>query len=107
MTTPRNRRRHTRYSIEKACKVYHPASRRYSGGQTVNVSDGGAMVLVDGWRPLSAGEELDVVIAWTAKPVLPADSMLRGRVVRSTLDDAGRQVVAVEFDEAVAVRVAA
>lgn len=98
----RDRRRYERRGVERACKVYHPASRRYAAGRTVNLSAGGALVKVEGSRPLEPGEELDVIVAWDARAVLPAESMLRGRVVR-----ADGPLVAVEFDEAVVGRAAA
>jgi c-di-GMP-binding flagellar brake protein YcgR len=106
-TTQRDRRRHVRRGVEKACKVYHPASRRYAPARAVNVSEGGALVVVEGWRRLAPGDEIDMVIAWTSRPVLPADAMWRGRVVRAEMDDSARQTVGVEFDQAVAVQIAA
>jgi hypothetical protein len=102
MDTPRDRRRSERREVQKACKVYHPVTRRYAPGHAVNISAHGALVRVEGWTRLSPGDPISLVIAWTDRPILPADAMVRGTVVRSDADNAGRQAVAVDFDQAVA-----
>lgn len=100
--TGEERRRHDRAAILKPCKVYMPASGRFAPGRTCNVSAGGALVSVEGGRPMAAGEEINVTIAFSRMPVVPADQMLRGRVVRAGACEGGRQLVAVEFEKELA-----
>jgi hypothetical protein len=93
----RDRRRHERRMVERACKVYDPASRRFGPGRTQNLSASGARVVVQWLRPLSVGDEIDLVIGWSGRPILPADAMARGRVCRVDAAYGEVQVVAVEF----------
>src|SRR5881392_3656627 len=94
-----DRRRHERQRVEKACKVYDPASRRYGPGKTYDVCAGGARVVVQWLRPLSVGDEIDLVVGWSSRPLLPADAMARGRVRRIDAAYGEVQVIAVEFDQ--------
>jgi hypothetical protein len=98
MPTTQERRRHERREVIKPCKIYDPASRRFGPGTTQNVSSSGARVVVQWLRPLSVGDEIDLIIGWSAKPLLPADRMVRGRIRRVDAAYGEVQVIAVEFD---------
>ncbi len=102
-----DRRRHERHDVEKPCKVYDPASRRFAPGRTKNISRAGALVTIQWARPLSAGDPIDIVIAWSPRPLLPADSMVRARVARTLASTGEVQVIAVEFDDDIEAALAA
>jgi hypothetical protein len=94
-----DRRRHPRQPAERLCKIYDPLSRRYAAGRTRNISRGGALVTIQWARRLCVGDPVDLVIAWSPRPVLPADAMVRTRVARMVASEGEVQVVALEFDE--------
>jgi hypothetical protein len=102
-----DRRCHPRQFLEKPCKVYDPASRRFAPGQTRNISRGGALITVQWARPMSAGDPIDIVIAWSPRPLLPADAMVRARVARTVAVTGDVQVLALEFDHDIEAALAA
>ena len=102
-----DRRRFQRHDLEKPCKVYDPASRRFAPGQTRNISRCGALVTVQWARPMSPGDPIDIVIAWSPRPLLPADSMVRARVSRTLASTGEVQVLALEFDNDIEAALAA
>ena len=97
-----DRRRHTRRDLEKACKVFHPPTRRFAAASTLNLSASGALLAIDSARPLSPGEPLDLMISWDGGPVLASDGRVRCRIVRVALVEPRRQAVAVEFAQELA-----
>ncbi len=102
-----DRRRHPRREVERPGKVYHLPSRRFVPARTVNVSDGGALLLVSSGRSMGEGEGLDVAILWGPGGLIPDRTMLRGRVVRSVPAGPEAQMVAVRFEPVAANTVAA
>ena len=102
-----DRRRHERHAVEKACKIYDPASRRFAPGLTRNISRSGALVTIQWARPLAEGDPIDIIIAWSPRPLLPADSMVRARIARSLSATGEVQTVAVEFDHDLEAAIAA
>jgi hypothetical protein len=102
-----DRRRHERHAVEKLCKIYDPASRRYAPARTRNISRSGALVTIQWARPLEAGDAIDIVIAWSPRPLLPADAMVRARVARTLAATGEVQTVALEFDHDLEAAIAA
>ena len=92
MSTQLERRRFPRRPIDRACKVFRAATKSYAAARTCDVSDGGALLAVDG--EFVVGERVDLVIAWDWETVLPATALMPARVVRV---EAG--MVAVAFEE--------
>jgi hypothetical protein len=93
-----DRRRYSRHDILRPCKVFDPVSMRFAPGHTKNISQSGAVVLIQWGRHLSIGDAIDLVIGWSPKPLLPADAMVRCRIARTIAATGEVQVVAVEFD---------
>lgn len=96
-STHDERREHVRLDVARPCKVFRPGPNRFEAAQTTNVSVGGALIEVISSRPISAGEMIDVGVAWSSQAVLRSGSLVRGRVVRVSNAGPGRQGVAVRF----------
>ncbi|MEZ6243880.1 MAG: PilZ domain-containing protein [Phycisphaerales bacterium] len=92
------RRRERREPIQVECKILRPWADRYVEAVTVDVSKGGALVLVEAGSPLRVGEEVEVLIAWDGQPLIVAEWTLRGTVVRAAGADLRLQPVAVRFE---------
>ncbi len=101
------RRRHPRLPIERPCKVFHKPSRQYLAASTCDISEGGALVRVDAKRPLNAGDEIDILIAWTKAPVVTQTTAIAGKVLRTPGAFAHHQFVAVRFEREQEVALAA
>jgi hypothetical protein len=97
MTTS-DRRLTRRLSVSKPCKVFRRGTQRYLAARTNDVSAGGASLEVESSRAVSAGERLDVGVAWSRSPILLEDALVEARVVRVGAFSEGRQFVAVAFD---------
>ena len=102
MAPSEDRRRWERFDTARPCKVFLPRSQRFAPGRTCNVSRGGALVTIETTHPLHPGDPIDVSIVFGRAPLILAAQMLRGRVVRTEAFDADRQLIAVEFAEALA-----
>jgi len=89
--TPADRRVAQRVSIERNVKVFHPRSNRFIPARTLNVSDSGFLLEIDGPRPMLVGEELQIVIAWDRPTLVRREDLARVRIVR--LDPASRVAV--------------
>lgn len=96
------RRRHTRMSLIRPCKVRDCKTFVYSPGLTCDVSASGALLRVDRVRPVVPGDQIEVAVAWTRDAVLSAESMVKAIVRRVIPIDHYHQSVAVEFEPAVA-----
>jgi len=104
MNTDRPERRcHERIPASRPCKVYHRTLRKYFGGSTTNLSDGGVLLTLDVPVHVQPGDRLYLGVATTRRqPLLPADEMRPVAVIRSMLTPDRRRAVAVQFvDEAV------
>lgn len=97
-----DRRRHERLDMDRACKVFHPPTRRFSSARTLNLSASGALLSIDSPRELAPGEPLDLLISWNDAPVLASEGRLRCRIVRVAPVEPRRQAVAVEFAQEIA-----
>ncbi len=102
-----DRRRFERRTLVKPCKVVHEPSGRPVAGRTSNVSDGGALLCVDASRPMAAGDEVSVGVAWDDAALIRSDLLLPARVVRVMAVDRHTQAIAVRFDCAVELAAAA
>lgn len=91
-----DRRKHTRVSVSRPCKLYHRATGRYLPARTCDVSASGALVRVTAPRPLVPGDEIEVYIAWSSRSLLTTSEQVRGRVTR-TMFEGNDQIVGVEF----------
>jgi len=92
------RRRFPRVPLERSCKVFHRPSLRYMRATTRNVSDEGALVEVESHRAIFAGDEMDVMVDWHGRPLLPADAMVRATVMRAEPGREGKRHIAIRFD---------
>lgn len=97
MTATQERRAHSRVTIERPCKIFHQASRRYLAAKTTDFSAGGTLCRVNAPRPMSPGDTLDFYIAWDRRALVATAAQLRGTVIRAHFDGL-EQVVAVKFD---------
>lgn len=93
-----NRRRFERSSLVRPCKVRDRRMLLFSPGETCDYSHGGLLLRVDRARPFSAGDQLDVVIAWQNDPLVQGSAMTRATVRRVTPMDCHHQAIALEFD---------
>jgi c-di-GMP-binding flagellar brake protein YcgR len=100
MIAQHDRRAHTRVAIERPCKIFHQASRRYLAAKTTDFCAGGTLCRVTAPRPMSPGDTLDFYIAWDRRALVATSAQLRGTVVRAHFDGL-EQVVAVKFDRPV------
>lgn len=105
-TAPTNadRRRHVRELVDRPCKLFHRPSLRFWAGRTTDLSDGGALLSFESPRAPEPGDAIDVVIAWSDRPVLPGDSLVRSEVVRVGDAKGDRHQVAVRFDRPLSAR---
>lgn len=94
---PTERRRQPRQGSRYACKVLHVQTRRWFVGETRDLSRGGALLYVECTRPLTPGDDVDVVMAWNGEPLLSVQDAVRARVVRACESGERGQIVALEF----------
>lgn len=96
----RDRRRHLRIASERPVQVRCGTTGRYIAGHTVNVSDGGCLLRLDGPVGVTAGQSVTVGIApRRLRTCFMHDDMQAGTVVRRLAHD-GTQHVAVAFENA-------
>lgn len=91
------RRRHTRQSVTKACKIFHRPSRRYIPALTCDASLGGVLLSIDWPQFVGVGDEIDVFVSWSGD-VIAAENRAKRGSVRRVPASSGRQLIAVEFD---------
>ncbi len=92
-----DRRTFARSPIERPCKIYHRASRKYIAGQTCDLSSGGVLLRLDTDRQLAAGDEVDVVISWGAPGVVRHQAMVAARIARVAASLGQHQAVGVRY----------
>lgn len=98
------RRRHTRFSVVRSCKVRDRRTLLFSAGKTSDLSESGALIRVDRTRPFAEGDVLELVISWNGERVLSSEGLLRATVRRVTPIDYHHQAVAVEFEQSMSAR---
>lgn len=92
------RRRHTRWSLERPCKMRRASSITFEPARTVNVAPGGVRINALGEKRYSVGDRVEIAIAWDGESVVGRDSLLIGRVVRITRGEVG-QSLAIQFEQ--------
>lgn len=100
MTTVEERRHHQRFNVNRPCKLFHRATRRYLCAETVDVAAGGVLIRVEPTRPITPGDDISLVVAWNDEVLLSADAQIPGRVTRVLPAENGMQFVACEFKTA-------
>ncbi|MEM7624873.1 MAG: PilZ domain-containing protein [Planctomycetota bacterium] len=97
-TLTRDRRRHVRVPYERPVKIRCAVTGKYIAGQTLDISDGGCLMWLDGRQSVKAGQSVRVGIAYrTNQTLILADDMVEGTVVRR-LGHGDAQHVAVSFE---------
>lgn len=92
-----DRRRHKRFSVQRAGKVFRRSTQQYVPAGCKDLSFGGALLEIESERSIGIGEIVDVGLAMSNKAVVPSASLLRGIVVRSEALGEQRQLVAVRY----------
>ncbi|MEM9881534.1 MAG: PilZ domain-containing protein [Planctomycetota bacterium] len=94
----RDRRRHVRVACDRPVRLRCGVAGRSVSGQTMDVSDGGCLMRLDGRCRVEPGESVRVGFARRPGQVLIfADDMVQGTVVRRLGHDES-QHVAVRFE---------
>jgi hypothetical protein len=90
-----------RVAMTCPAKVYDAHSEKYFQGRTGNISDSGALILLQRSMPTFEGATFDVAIARSVEDVVVRrNEMIASTVVRVTPIDHHTQAVAVRFNEA-------
>jgi hypothetical protein len=95
-----DRRGATRTATDRPGKVFHRESRLFLPARIMDTSDGGALIRMEpGWtgRSISAGDCVDVLVAWNAHGVAHAGSLLGATVVRSMTGPDGAAYLGVTY----------
>lgn len=100
MSQNEERRRHQRFGVNRPCKLFHRATRRYLCAETVDVGAGGVLIRVEPTRPIAPGDEISLVVAWNDEVLLCADAQIPGKVLRVLPSSDGMQLIACQFSTA-------
>ena len=92
----RERRVAARQPIHRTVKLTDTQGLRYWGGNTVDVSDSGQLLAVDG-PPLLVGTSVRVAVAWGGQGFLRESDLVPARVVRCLRSPSGQVMVAIEL----------
>jgi len=92
------RRTHPRSFTEIAVKLRRSARTLFTGGRTLDVSQGGASIELFGPREAHAGERIAIAFENFHCPVTRASRMIGAQVIRVEPMRDGKQHVAIEFD---------
>ena len=94
----RDRRRHPRVALRRPVKLRHGITGKFLSGYTVDLSDGGCLLRLDGGQRLDAGQSVRVGVATNPDHCLIlSDQMLEGTVLRRLGHDRS-QHVAIAFE---------
>lgn len=93
-----DRRRHTRWALDRPCKMRRASSITFEPARTVNVAPGGVRLNVLGEKRYAIGDRIEMAVAWDSEPVVGRDALLIGRVVRVMAGECG-QSLAVQFEQ--------
>lgn len=83
--------------MARACKVRDAEALRYATAHTLDVSEGGALVVLETARPVSEGQEVSLAIDFEGRSVLTQGQMVEAKVVRAGPVLNRRQTVALAF----------
>ncbi len=95
----RDRRQHTRRPTEHSAKLFCPKSGRFLSGRTRNISAGGILVEIGapGW--LSAGDAVQLTIAFGDRFIVPMSDLVAGTIIRTRqTDNPEIQTLAIAYD---------
>jgi len=92
------RRAYARSDTQIAVKLRRSARMLFTGGRTLDVSQGGALIELVGPRQAHEGERIAIAFENLHCPVTRAARMLGAMVIRAEPMREGRQRVAIEFD---------
>lgn len=92
----RERRVAARQPMQRSAKLTDAQGLRYWGGHTVDVSDSGLLLTVDG-PPIPTGATVRVAVAWGGQGFLRESDLVPARVVRCLRSPSGQLSVAVEL----------
>ncbi len=94
------RRAHHRVESEIGVKLRRSARAVFSGGRTIDVSEGGALIELIGPRKANPGERIAIAFENLHCPVTRAARMLGAQIVRVDIDSpiSDRQIIAIKFD---------
>ncbi|MDX2017248.1 MAG: hypothetical protein SFY95_06360 [Planctomycetota bacterium] len=98
-----DRRNGGRTTADRPGKVFHRESRLFLPARIMDTSDGGALIRMEpGWtgRSISAGDCVDVLVAWNAHGVAHTGSLLGATVVRSMTGPDGATYLGVSYARA-------
>ncbi len=93
-----NRRQTQRFDATLECKVLRPWTTSYLAARTADISETGALLVIEAGSPLRVGEEVEIGLSWSGEALIVAERMIRGTVVRAGGSDLRMQPVAVEFE---------
>lgn len=93
------RRRHERTPFTALCKIRDKRNLLYAAGETVNLSDSGALLQLRGSRPFNEGDLIEIVIAEADQPIVSREQVREGIIRRVSSDRSGHLAVAVEFED--------
>jgi len=96
--TSSDRRAYTRSEKAIAVKLRRSARTLFTGGRTLDVSQGGALIELIGPREARAGERIAIAFENLHCPVARAAKMLGAKIIRAEPMCDGRQRVAIQFD---------
>ena len=96
--TKSERRAFVRSYTDIAIKLRRSARAIFTGGHTIDVSQGGASIGLIGPREAHAGERIAVAFENLHCPVTRAAKMIGATIIRVEPMAQGRQMVAIEFD---------
>ena len=93
-----DRRAYHRANTEIAVKLRRCARMMFTGGHTLDVSQGGASIELFGPREAHAGERIAIAFENVRCPVTRAARMIGAQVIRVEPLSDGRQRIAIRFD---------
>ena len=80
---PQDRRRHPRAAVHRPVKLRHGVTGKFISGYSIDLSDGGCLLRLDGGQRLSPGQSVRVGVAdYPNQALILADDMLEGTVLR-------------------------
>jgi len=92
----RERRAAARQQQQRTAKLTDMQGLRYWGGHTVDVSDSGLLLAVDG-PAMPVGSTVRVAVAWGGQGFLRESDLVPARVVRCLRSPNGQIMVAIEL----------
>ncbi len=96
--TKDERRVHPRTYSQIAVKLRRSARTLFTGGRTIDISQGGASIELMGPRQAKPGERVAIAFENLHCPVTRASKMIGAEIIRVEPMDNGRQRVAIAFD---------